>query len=367
MTEGIQTFLPPQPAPPQGPPPTLGSGVPEERHPTRRELVELLGAMMTARRLEERSVELYRQNVITGGCYTGVGNEATSVATAYALGPDDVIVPTHRDMGSHVVRGTTPLTIMRQYMKRATAETKGRDSSLHLGREGTNVVGTISHLGHMMSVATGIALAERIKKRDVFVLTSVGEGATSLGDFHEALNFAAVARAPVLFVIVNNQYAYSTPSTIQYACARLSDRALGYGIEGGTVDGTDVVAIYDAARNAVARGRRGAGPTLLEAITMRMRGHSEHDDARYVPKSLLEAWRSWDPIERATAYAKQRGVDEAQLEQLRSTLNREIDEAISTAISEPLPSPEWAREAVYRRWDPEWTVPDGAARHGGQR
>ncbi len=324
----------------------------------------MVRGMLTARRLEERTVELYRQNVITGGCYTGVGNEATAVATAFALGPNDVLVPTHRDMGSHVVRGNSALTIMRQYMKRATAETKGRDSSLHLGREGTNIVGTISHLAHMMSVAVGIALAERMKGTNAFVLTSVGEGATSLGDFHEALNFASVSRAPVLFVIVNNQYAYSTPTTVQYACERLSDRARGYGMAGATIDGTDFVEVFDAARRAVTRGRSGDGPTLLESVTMRLRGHSEHDDAKYVPKTLLESWKRWDPVDRAVEYTQARGLG-AELDVIRLEINAEIDAAIEIARLEPSPNPEWAQDAVYRHWDRAWTVPNGVDRLGG--
>ena len=316
--------------------------------------------MLSSRRLEERIVELYRQGEITGGCYTGIGNEATSVGTAWAMAASDILVPTHRDMGSHLVRGHTPLEIMRQYLKRGTAQTGGKDSGLHLGKEGTEIVGMISHLAHMMPVAAGIALAERQAGRKTVVLTTVGDGATSLGDFHEALNFAAVQKLAVVFVIVNNQYAYSTPVTIQYACERLSDRAKGYGIAGEQVDGSDVVTVCDAARRAFERGRRGEGPTLLECVTMRMRGHSEHDDFKYVPEALLDRWRAWDPVERLTRYGLGRGYwQESDVQALRDEVSIEIETAIETAKSDPEPRPETAGQDVFRRWSPEWTVPTG--------
>lgn len=316
--------------------------------------------MLASRMVEERIVELYRQGVITGGCYTGIGNEATSVGTAWALGPDDVLVPTQRDMGSHLVRGHGFLEIMRQYLKRATSMTGGKDSSLHLGREGSNVVGMISHLAHMMPVAAGVALGDRILGKTTCVLTTVGDGATSLGDFHEALNFAAVQRLPVLFVIVNNQYAYSTPPSLQYACERLADRAAGYGMAGAQVDGTDVLAVHDAAVRAFARGRAGEGPTLLECVSMRMRGHSEHDDFKYAPAGLVEGWRRWDPVARFTQHLLQRGwIGEADVAALRAEIAREIEAAIATAEEEPPPDPASAGEDLYRRWSPEWTVPSG--------
>lgn len=316
--------------------------------------------MVTSRRIERRVIELYRQGVVTGGCYTGIGNEATSVATAWPLGEHDVLVPTHRDMGSHVVRGHEPLAIMRQYMKRATGQTRGKDSSLHMGAEHSNIVGMISHLAHMAPVAVGVALAERQLGRNSCVLTTVGDGASSLGDFHEALNFAAVQDLPVLFVIVNNQYAYSTPISLQYACERLSDRAAGYGMPGETVDGTDVVEVFDAARRAYERGRRGEGPTLVESVTMRARGHSEHDDFKYVPSELLEAWWRWDPIERYERYLDERGVmtsDERR--SLNDDVDQDIERAIERARSEPMPEPATAATDVYRDWSDGWTVPSG--------
>lgn len=351
--------LPTPPAAPSGPPPPLGARVPREAHPTHEDLRGLLRGVLTARTLELRTVELYRQNRITGGCYTGVGNEATSVATAWAMAPGDVLVPTHRDMGSHLVRGHDPLTIMRQYMKRATSQTGGKDSSLHLGAEGSDIVGMISPLAHMMPVACGVALAERTKGTNASVLTSVGDGSTSLGDFHESLNFAGVHKLPILFVIVNNQYAYSTPNTMQYACERLADRAVGYGMPGVRVDGTDAIEVLHESRLAFARARRGEGSTLLESVTMRLRGHSEHDDHRYVPPALLESWRAWDPLVRLEAHAQSVGaIDAAGLTAMRDAIEAEIDRAIEIAEAEPLPDPSEAGRDVFRRWDADWTVPE---------
>lgn len=339
--------------------------MPKAEHPTPAELIQVHRHMLLSRRLETRVIELYRQNQVTGGVYTGHGNEATSVGTAFAMAEGDVLVPTHRDMGSHLVRGHTPEEIMLQYLKRRDAQTGGKDSGLHIGKEGSNIVGMISHLAHMMPVAVGVALAERHKGTGAAVLTSVGEGASSLGDFHESLNFASVQKLPVLFVIVNNQYAYSTPRTLQYAAAKLSDRAIGYGMAGETVDGTDLIEVLAAARRAFARGRAGQGPTLLESLTMRMRGHSEHDDMKYVPRALVEAWRAWDPVERLEQHliaAKILGP--AELEGAAKDIDERLDRAVAAALAAPPPEGPEAAAGVFRRWSPEWTPPTGAELFG---
>jgi TPP-dependent pyruvate/acetoin dehydrogenase alpha subunit len=346
---------PPHPQPPAATPPPLGSKIDPAQHPDRDTARTLLLHMLRSRLIEERIVDLYRLGKITGGCYTGFGNEATSVATAVALAKDDVIVPTHRDMGMHLARGHDALTILRQYLKRATAQTEGKDTGLHLGVEGANIVGMISHLAHMMPVAVGVALAERQLGRDTAVLTTIGDGATSLGDFHEALNFAAVQKLPVLFVIENNQYAYSTPITLQYAAERLSDRALGYGMRGVRVDGTDAIEVWAETKEALRLAREGKGPTLMESVTMRLRGHSEHDDFKYVPPALIETWKRWDPLQRVIDWFG----DPAEVEQLRARVNEEIDKAQETAEREPPPPPQAAAENVFREWKDEWTVPSG--------
>lgn len=352
---------PPHPNQPSECPSTLGRTVDPAQHPSRDTARALLEHMLRSRRLEERIVQLYRLGKVTGGCYTGIGNEATSVGAAMALGEDDVIVPTHRDMGMHLVRGHDVLTIFRQYLKRGTAQTEGKDSGLHLGLEGSNIVGMISHLAHMMPVAVGVALAERIRGRKVAVLTTVGDGASSLGDCHEAMNFAAVHALPVVFLIENNQYAYSTPNTIQYACEQLVDRAVGYGMRGRRIDGTDVIEAYAATKEAVELGLRGGGPTLIESVTMRMRGHSEHDDFKYVPSALLERWRAWDPIDRLIAHVQALGwVEHPELDALRAAIDTDIDRAFETADAEPSPDPSRAGGDVYRVWKDEWTVPSGS-------
>ena len=351
---------PVHPSPPPAEVPPVGAEVPADAHPDADRALGMYRAMLLTRRLDERAVALYREGAIIGGCYTGIGNEATSVGMALPMAEDDVLVPTQRDLGAHVVRGHSPLEILRQYMKRDTAQTRGRDSGLHLGREGGNIVGMVSHLGHMLAVATGVALAERQRGRTTGVVTTIGDGGTSLGDFHEALNFAAVQRLPVVFVIVNNQYAYSTPLSLQYAVPRLADRGAGYGMPGYQVDGTDVLAVAYRVQQALDRGRVGQGPTLLECMTMRMRGHSEHDDFKYVPSHLIEAWRPWDPIERMKAYLHGRHRrDEESLARIDAAVMTEIDTAEAQARGEPTPMPESAKEGVYRRWEPDWTVPFG--------
>ena len=352
------------PPPPPDRIPSLEEGV-SSKEWSAEELKTLYRWMQLSRAIETRAVELYRQSRITGGCYTGIGNEATSVGSAFALAEQDVLVPTHRDMGSHLVRGHSPIDIMRQYLKRNTAQTQGKDSSLHLGREGSNIVGMISHLAHMMPVAVGIALAERQKatqtgKEPICVLTTVGDGATSLGDFHEALNFAAVHKLPVVFIIVNNQYAYSTPITLQYASSKLSDRAIGYGMTGEQIDGTNVLAVLQATRKALDRGRKGEGPTLIESMTMRMRGHSEHDDFRYVPKELIEQWSRWDPLKRTASYLLEHAwVDETWLTQTHQNIESELDIAVATAERDPAPNPEAAGQDIFRKWPSDWTTPSG--------
>ncbi len=365
MPRRMSADYPPHPAPPVLPPPPLGASLPAERWPSPDELLAIHRSMLRARLVEERIVELYRQNRITGGCYSGIGNEATAVGIAFPMHNEDVLVPTHRDMGAHLVRGHSALEVFRQYFKRASSQTGGKDSGLHLGREGSNIVGMISHLAHMLPVAVGVALAERQKGNPAFVVTTVGDGASSLGDFHESLNFAAVQKLPVLFVIENNQYAYSTPITLQYACERLSDRAKGYGMFGEDVDGTDVVLVVDAARRARERGMRGEGPTLLNAVTMRMRGHSEHDDFKYVPKALFEAWSAYDPLLRLEKrLVEQHLATTADLERWREALGIELDRAVDEAWAEPEPAGAEAARDVYRRWDESWTPPTGAERWG---
>lgn len=354
--------LPPLPPPKFVPPLSNHAKLSEEV------VTELAAQMFTARAVEERVIALYREGIVRGGLYSGMGNEATSVATAMAIDPaKSFLVPTHRDLGSHLVFGHEPSELALQYLGRGAAQTEGKDSGLHLGRAGSRIVGMISHLAHMMPVAVGVALAERQRNnKEAVVLTSVGDGATSLGDFHESLNFAGVHKLPVIFLIVNNQYAYSTPTTLQYACEKLSSRAAGYGMHGVTIDGTDPFVVYETTRLAAERARQGEGPTLIESITMRMRGHSEHDDHKYVPAELLEAWRGWDPITRISNYLlKQQGQWTADsLQSFRRSIEDKVHAAFEKARKAPEPLGERANKDVYAHWESHWTL-DGSRGEGG--
>jgi 2-oxoisovalerate dehydrogenase E1 component len=312
------------------------------------DLVAVHRAMVRTRTVEERLRALYRQGKLSGGCYTGIGNEAVAVCTAFALGPDDVVLPMHRDMGAHLVRGHTVRDVMLQSLGRRASHTGGRDSGLHMGRPGSNVIGHISHLGHMMPVAAGVALAERVRGRDLVAMTYIGDGGSSTGDFHEALNFAGVQKLPVVFVVENNQWAYGTPNDKEFACEDLAQRAVGYGIAGVSVDGTDAEAVLAASRKAVEWARAGKGPTLLVTATMRMTGHAEHDDARYVPKEQLEAWRKKDPISLVEMLLRDRGaLDDAAIAAVHADAAREVEDAVEWAWAEEPARPE---DAITRVW-----------------
>ena len=232
------------------------------------------------------------------GLYRSLGQEASSVGAAYALERGDIMTPLIRNLGAVFVRGGRPRDVFCQYMARAAGPTRGRDLNTHFGwlsPEGSNIA-VVSMLGDMVSILAGAALAERMQGRRTVALTWIGDGGTSTGAFHEGFNFACVQKVPLVVVAENNKWAYSTPTARQMANTRIVDRALGYGCAGESLDGNDVLAVYAAVRRAVERARQGGGPTLLEADTMRMRGHAEHDDMKYVPREMLEAWARKDPI-----------------------------------------------------------------------
>ena len=251
---------------------------------------------MLARLAEERLVRLYHQGRIFGGVYTGIGQEAIGAATTLACGDHDLFAPCIRNMTVHLGRGQSVLNIFRQYLGRVTGPTRGRDGNVHHGNLARGVYAMISHLGAMLPVVTGAVMAARRLGRDAIGIAYIGDGATSTGDFHEAVNFAAVFDAPVIFLIENNKYAYSTPNSRQYRCEHLVDRAKGYGIEGISADGNDAVALHLLTRELVADLRRKPRAVLIECDTMRMRGHGEHDDFSYVPRELLEEYAKRDPI-----------------------------------------------------------------------
>ncbi len=316
--------------------------------PTSVELLNIYYYLKLTRGLEQRVITLYRQGQIVGGVYLGTGEEAIAVGSASALDPDDVVAPTHRDLGVNLMKGITPKEYMAQYLAKQTGLTRGRDGNVHFGDITRGIIGFISPMADLLPVAAGVALTFKLRRERRVVAAFFGDGASSRGDFHEALNLAAVMKLPVVFICHNNQYAYSTPLSRQMAIEHVADRAKAYGMPGITVDGNDVLAVRDAVATAVARARAGDGPSLVEGKTMRMRGHAEHDDASYVPTALLDEWRTRDPIDRFTAYLRDHKVlDESSAKAIDDRIAREIEEAVLFAESSPLPDAAALLDGVY--------------------
>jgi TPP-dependent pyruvate/acetoin dehydrogenase alpha subunit len=316
---------------------------------TRQQHLELYYFMKLNRSLEEQMVKLFRQNKIVGGLYSSLGQEATSVGTAYALGPNDWIAPMIRNIGALLVRGFRPRDIFTQHMARYTAPTLGKDGTSHFGDLKTrHVVSPISMLGDLIPVMAGVALAGRYLGQKIVAMTWIGDGGSSTGAFHEGMNFAAATRAPLVCVVENNQWAYSTPVQRQVPLRDLADRAKAYGIPGMIVDGNDAVAVYETAKEAVERCRAGDGPVLIEAKTMRMRGHAQHDPAEYVPKAMFEYWKARDPLALYEAYLTAHKLWDAKTrKEIEARIEREIDEDREFAESSPFPPPELAEQGVY--------------------
>jgi len=321
---------------------------------TRDQKLDLYRYMRLNRVVEERLVNLYRQGKVVGGLYRSLGQEATSVGTAYALAKGDVVGPLIRNLGVVLVMGYTPRDVMTQYMARATSPSGGKDCNLHFGRPERGVISPISMLGALVPVMAGIALAGRMQKKNLVAMTWIGDGGTSTGAFHEGINFAAVQKLPLVVVAENNGWAYSTPFRRQTAAKSLVDKAAAYGIPGDQFDGNDVFAVYDAARSAVDRARSGGGPTLLESMTYRMKGHAEHDAQAYVPKAELEEWRRRDPLERCARVLVEAGVATAdELSGVDRAVGEEVDREVEAAEKSPLPSPDAALQNVYAPGIPE--------------
>jgi pyruvate dehydrogenase E1 component alpha subunit len=300
------------------------------------------------RALEERLGILYRQGKILGGVYLSTGQEAVSVGAASALAPNDVIVPSHRDLGAHLVRGIEPREVLAQYLGRVGGPSRGRDGNVHFGDVQRNSVAFLSPMADGIPVAAGVALAMKQEGGERVAMTWFGEGAASRGDFHEGVNLAAVLHVPVVFICNNNQFAYSTPLERQTRVPDIAARAAGYGIPGVTVDGNDVVAVYEAARDAVAGARRGEGPSLIECKTMRIRGHSEHDDASYVPKALLDVWRAKDPIRQYEARLREWGfLDETAEAEMTRRITHDLETAVAWAEASPYPDAADVEQGVY--------------------
>jgi TPP-dependent pyruvate/acetoin dehydrogenase alpha subunit len=310
--------------------------------------LELYYWMRLTRSLEERLVNLYRQTKVVGGLFRSLGQEADAVGSAFALERHDVLSPLIRNLGSMLVKGATPVEILKQYMARGDSPTRGRELNIHFGDTERGFIGQISPLGDMVPVMAGVTLTFKMRREPRVGLVYVGDGATSTGAFHEGINFAAVQRCPLVVVVENNGYAYSTPTSKQTLAAQFIDKAIGYGVAAEQADGNDVIATYEATKRAVDRARRGEGVTLVELITYRRKGHAEHDNQSYVPVGEIERWeRDNDPITRYVTRLAAEGVSTDTLHEIDARVVREIDEATDLAEQSGVPEPLDALVGVY--------------------
>lgn len=321
------------------------------------QLLDLYYWMWLTRALDERLLLLYNQGMILGAAFSQRGHEAISVGAAYALGAEDIIAPMHRDLGSYLVRGMQARHIMAQHLGRVTGPSRGRDANLHgMGDLSLGVIGFVSQLPSSLPVTVGVGLSFWLREEARVAMTFFGDGSTSTGKWHEALNFAGVFKLPVVLVCENNQYAYSTPVSRQFAIQDVADRSAGYGFPSMVVDGNDVLAVYEATREAVERARLGDGPTLIECKTMRMRGHAHHDDAKYVPPELLQDWEQKDPVRRYEGFLQERGLLTPEIQrQINERVMAELEDAQAFAERSPLPDPSDLQQGVYHEpgcyWD----------------
>ena len=331
----------------------LNTSVPpirESKYLSKQQHIEIYRWMLLNRKMELALENLYKQGKVVGGVYFGLGQEACSCASAYALKKDEWLGPLIRNQGSLLVRSFSPRDIMMQYMAKAGSPTKGRDASSHFGDiYERNVVAPISTLGDLIPVLAGVALGARLQGRNIAVMTYIGDGGQSTGVTYEGLNFAAVQNLGLVLFVENNLWGYSTPADMQFRVEDLAERAIAYGIPGVIVDGTDACQVYDAAHEACERARRGEGPTLIEAKMMRMKGHAIHDAAEYVPKPLFEYWRKRDPIARFENYlvSVKKWLTREENEKLIADVDRQLEEDRDYAVASPMPSPESAAGGVY--------------------
>ncbi len=316
---------------------------------SRDQLLEMWYCLALTRSLEERLVNLYRQGKVIGGLYRSLGQEGESVASAYALQRGDVLSPLIRNLGSMLVMGAQPVEILRQYMAKAQSPTAGREMNLHFNDFDLGYLGQVSPLGDMIPVMAGICLSFKSRGESRVGLVYIGDGGASTGTFHEGVNFAAVLRLPLVVIVEHNGYAYSTPTSCQTATDRLADKAKAYGIPGVTVDGNDVLAVYEITKEAVDRARAGGGTTLIEVVTYRRKGHAEHDDQRYQPREEIAEWAETnDPIDRYTdRLLQQSWVSRDELDAVQERVGRELDQATAECEDDSLPEGDTARSHVY--------------------
>lgn len=312
------------------------------------QLLEMFYWLKLIRAFDERLSNLVKQGKVRSGVYTGIGQEAIIVGTCFGLRKEDWICPLHRDLGAFLMKGVSAREMMSQMFAKATGLSKGRDSALHSGVSELGIFGNTSMLGANLPVATGVGLTFRMEKTDNVVIAYFGEGASNVGDFHEALNIAGVQRLPIIFICENNQYAYSVPLEKTMAIDDVADRAESYGFDGVAINGNDVLAVYQATQGALIRARKGEGPTLIECKTYRWHGHSEHDKAFYRTKEELAMWKSRDPIPTFAAYLKGlHELSDEQLGEIEGRVNATIDDAVDFAMNAPDPDPTDAATDLY--------------------
>ncbi len=332
--------------------PAVSAGIPHGLREA--ELLEIYRFLRLTRALEERLATLHTQAKLVGGLFRSLGQEGESVASAYALrrrddGTGDVLSPLIRNLGSMLVMGARPEEVLLQYMAKGTSPTGGKELNIHFTDYQRGFIGQISPLGDLVPVMAGVTLTFLQRGEDRVGMVYVGEGATSTGAFHEGVNFAAAAGCPLVVIVENNGYAYSTPTAKQSAVRAFVDKAKGYGIAGEQVDGNDVLAVYGVARRAIERARAGGGPTLIEMLTYRRLGHAQHDDQRYVPAGEIEQWAEGnDPLDRYLTTLRENGwADDDALSEIDAAVEAEIDAAVATAEAATLPSPQDALAGVY--------------------
>jgi pyruvate dehydrogenase E1 component alpha subunit len=327
------------------------SAVIEAPNPNAELARRFLHQMFLMREAEERiERRLYRQGKVVGGVYVGRGQEAIPVGAGLAARESDVLFPSHRDLALFFIRGVHPRNVFAQYMGRSGGLTRGREGNMHMGDLSRRLISIISAMAASVPVSAGAAMALKYQGKDDIAWVFFGDGATSRGDWHEGINFAAVQKLPLVLICNNNQYAYSTPLDKQMACANVADRAPGYGIPAEIVDGNDVFAVYDAAQRASQHARSGHGPYLIECKTFRMTGHSAHDPADYVPKHLWSEWEEKCPIRRLGEKAVDQGwMTREDVDAMYGEIRRECDEAIEWAENSPYPDASELLEDVYEK------------------
>jgi pyruvate dehydrogenase E1 component alpha subunit len=316
---------------------------------TTEQKLEIFYWMVLTRTFDEGMVSLWKQGRGLGGTFSERGHEAVSVGSAYALAPEDIIAPMHRDIGAYFLRGLTPRRVFGNLLGKATGVTGGRDANIHgMGDLSLGIVGYISHIPMSMPIALGVAMSLKLRNEARVAMTYVGDGGSTAGLWHETLNMAGLYNAPYVLIVENNQYAYSTHVSQQMPIEDIADRAAGYNIPSEIVDGNDVEAVYQATCVAVERARQGGGPSLIEAKTMRMMGHAVHDGAEYVPPELLAKWEKKDPVARYQAKLLAEKVTDAdELNEIRQRAAVEIEDAIEFAEASPLPDPETVMDGIY--------------------